>query len=154
MKLLDLVHNNFENLGFAEWISGQGLLINNKEVPTRGGVYVLTDRDGRVQKVGQSRNLKQRFQGYRGDDKTLEKNLNKDLTNNTRTIDATAARIRRAMTDNNLDGLFVHIFVVQDEKTEVLGRTVYRPSFDPAVVEAMLQSDARMENQPLWVGDK
>ena len=141
--------SNFVDLGFAPWVPGEGLQIQNldKLDEHNPGVYIMHS-DNQIQKIGKSSaSLHKRLEGYRRFD--LDRLAHPETGR-----DKTSQRQRRAIEEEGLDGLYV--LAIQPEQTLIeykkLGLFVRAFSFDAHHLEKQLIAKAKEEGNPLAFG--
>lgn len=150
--LLEKIKENWVSLGFAEWIDGQGLQIQNTHSidSEASGVYVMVDENGLIQKVGKSSSsLKNRLSAYKGFDRGLDRSIEKGTRQ-----DESSLRQRRAIKENNFRGFQVYFRASKVTEIEVDGFKTVQAEFDAHNLESTIKSIAESENHPLEFGNK
>lgn len=144
MKTLleNAVSEGFVDLGFAEWVPGKGLQINNldrldTEAP---GIYIMHYK-GHIHKVGKSSaSLLNRLNGYKGFDRSK--------------TDKSAEKQRLAIEKWDLPGMNVMVLQPKVTVTEfsMLGVETKAWSFDAHSLEKKIIKLAKDENHKLDFG--
>ena len=129
-----LKNEKFIDLGFANWISGKGLQIENLDCLEKGmpGVYVM-HYDDIIQKIGKSSSdLHSRLKGYARFDK-----LKKDQS---------SIKQRKAIEELNIPGLYVLALQASRIGDYILnGTNIPKFSFDAHYAEKTLKNMAKSD---------
>lgn len=152
--LVQHITENFKTAGYAEWIDNKGLQVDSSCVDSdKSGVYVMIDSCDNIQKVGKSSaSLKQRLNGYKSFDQSLQRVLDRNANGEKIRIDESSVRQRNSIKENGLNGLFVYFLEADNISTTVAGFQTTTPSFDAHALEALLTSKAKDLGHPLSFG--
>ena len=146
-NLIERLRNEgFVSLGYAKWVDGKGLQIENldKIDPEAPGVYVM-HHEGEVYKVGKSSaKLINRLKGYRGFDTPAWGK------------DASSVKQREAIKENGLVGMSVMFIQPKKTLTEWMHFCIHTDgwSFDAHDLEKQLKKLAEIEGHRLAFGSK
>lgn len=154
-NLVEHIKENFEFLCYAKWESRKGMQVDASSAPNLPGIYVMIDKNDVIQKIGKSSaGLKNRLNGYKSFDKSLQKNLDTVASGKHVRIDESSVAQRRGVEENNIEGVFVYFIAAQDIETEIAGFKTITHSFDAHHMEATVKAEAEAEGHPLYFGNK